>query len=108
MPFTTQTDREKVNFLMSNEIEELLHTPANAKISVGDKCYYFYKEMIVKWKESRRWTTAHNIYQSMKHKICTAGYTDDTKRAYELAWQVFFNLKVMPYEAEKLAENGDI
>ena len=90
MPFTTQADRIKINNLMVIEIENLLHTPANANVSVGDKCYYFYKQMMNKWKKSRRWTIAHEIYATMKNDVIVKGYCDDTKRAYELAWMVFF------------------
>lgn len=71
----------------------------------GDRCYLMYKKMIDQWNESPRWTTADAIY---------AWVTDlnqpdiDWQRAKELAWQVFFVEKVMPYEQKKKKENGDV
>ena len=57
--------------------------------------------MVEQWKESPRWKTAHNIYKHINN-------LNDTSAAYELAWQVFFQLYVMPYELKKREENGDV
>ena len=70
----------------------------------GDYCYVAYKKMVDRWNDEPRWTTAHNIYQEMLHP--RNEYGCDTATA--LAWQVFFQLHVMPYELEARARNGDI
>ena len=73
----------------------------------GDRCYNFYAPMVEAWKLEPRWTTAHNIYKRMKQEKQWL-YEFDDEAAYELAWQVFFQLHVMPYELEKRNLNGDI
>lgn len=73
----------------------------------GDYCYVYYKSMVEEWKANPRWTTAHNIYKKMK-RYPQFEYNEDKRRAHELAWQVFFQLYVMPYEEEKREQNGDI
>lgn len=110
MPFTLNTCREKVDKLTPEEVKSILLTykSVEAGFTVDDKCYYFYNKMIIKWTKERRWTTAHNIYKIMRGSIKQNFMDEDSKRAYELAWQVFFQLKVMPYELEKQFENGDI
>lgn len=110
MPFITPEDRKKMD---KKYIGEFCYFDDIEKIKVGDRCYYFYKDMVKKFKENKRWTTAHNIYKKMIKEtkyncIKELEYSTDTKRAYELAWQVFFQLYVMPYELEKKIENGDI
>ncbi len=86
---------------------------------VGDLCYIAYKEMVRRWKEEPRWTTAHNIFKDLKnpnHKCAflykNLDYThygsQDLGLAENLAWQVFFQNYVMPYEREKEKENGTI
>ena len=106
MPFSTPEDRKKMN---KKRIEEFDYSDNIKDINVGDRCYYFYKQMVELFNHSRRWTTAHNIYKAMISETeCANHYSTDTKRAYELAWQVFFQLHVMPYELEKQKENGDI
>jgi hypothetical protein len=73
----------------------------------GDKCYYYYKKMVDQWKANPRWTTAHEIYKEMLRFV--KPYThNDWDVAYHLAWQVFFQLYVIPYEEEKREQNGDI
>lgn len=101
-PFTTPSDREKMlRFLSTGEM------PSEG-ITVGDKCFAKYKfEMIEAWEANPRWTTAHNIYKKMRQTLPTIT-DEDEALAYDLAWQVFFNLHVMRYEKLKRAENGDI
>lgn len=105
MPFTTPEDREKMDkksgceFCYSDNIDD---------VKVGDRCYFYYKQMVEIFKTSRKWTTAHNIYKNVIETNKVQDYSTDTKRAYELAWQVFFQLHVMPYELDKQKENGDI
>lgn len=93
MPFVTQDHRDSPD----------LDIP-------GDLCYLYYKEMVAAWKASPGWTTANSIYLLMRietNKLPLS--TDYLKRtAYELAWQVFFQKYVMPYEDKKEAENGTI
>lgn len=96
MPFVTQEHRD------------------NPDMSIpGDICYTFYREMVIKWNKQPRWTTAHNIYKEMQFIIKQAhpqwflGPCDNCA-AYGLAWQVFFQKYVMPYEDDKCRLNGDI
>ena len=82
-------------------------------IQVGDRCFVYYYPMVDRWKANPRWTTAHEIYKEMRKKLDNAGYSwdylsPDDATAYELAWQVFFQLYVIPYELKKREENGDI
>ena len=75
-------------------------------IEPGDRCYVYYKAMVDKWKLEPRWTTAHNImteFYANSHLL-----DDDDVVAKRLAWEVFFQLYVMPYELKKREENGDI
>lgn len=86
--------------------------------SVGDLCYLAYKEMVRCWSLEPKWTTAHFIYRN----VCTVNFWErmfedvlasnfeeaDFKVAIDLAWQVFFQNYVMPYEREKEKDNGTI
>jgi hypothetical protein len=78
----------------------------------GDRCYVWYRWMMNEWKYERRWTTADRIYQRVRtpeHDREVASVEQFQQQcAKELAWQVFFVLQVMPYEEEKMEENGDI
>jgi len=69
--------------------------------TVGDQCYLAYLPMIQAWKKERRWTTAHNLFKQTFD-------VDDEQAARTLAYLVFFVKEVMPYEEEKIQENGDI
>ncbi len=73
----------------------------------GDLCYCYYVEMVHSWKANPRWTTAHNIYNKLVEEFDYLPSKDD-RVAYRLAWEVFFQLYVMPYELKKREENGDI
>lgn len=99
MPFITPQDRLRV------EVEGLPHT-------VGDLCYIVYKQMVTQWKNNPRWTTAHEIYRELGYGpqiLSQYNFTvSDCKAASELAWQVFFQNYVMPYERVKEQENGTI
>jgi len=83
-------------------------------IQPGDRCYFFYSQMVKDWKANPHWTTAHEIYKEMVHLIEGEKETDDRKEsddddiAYQLAWQVFFAWYVIPYEREKEKLNGTI
>jgi len=90
-------------------------TKRGLEIQVGDMCYVHYKRMVEHWKANPRWTTAHEIYQAVVTKRWQMAFTDrftadqlNDITAHELAWQVFFQLYVMPYELKKREENGVI
>jgi len=76
--------------------------------TVGDICYLYYQRFIRRWKETPRWTTAHNIYKEWALERTCPGIGEDEIAAGDLAWQVFFALHVLPYEIEKRAENGEV
>lgn len=109
MPFITPENRKKVNdWLESKGIVDV------SVMEPGDHCYMYYKEMVRKWKKNPRWTTAHNIYKDllrakMPHSSDPLYSTyEDVYVAEHLAWQVFFQTYVMPYEMLKREQNGDI
>jgi hypothetical protein len=107
MPFITQQKRDLVE---AYGLDGTYFFP-----EAGDRCYFFYKDMVRQWKENPRWTTAHNIYKDMIEAIEDERVVDteregpdDDDAAYLLAWPVFFQLYVMPYELKKREENGDV
>ena len=73
--------------------------------TAGDRCYLHYRWMVDKWRDDPRWNTASNIYAEV---VDLNQPSLEWQQAKELAWQVFFNLHVMPYELKKQKENGDI
>ena len=89
MPFVTQDHREHIDF----------NVP-------GDRCYFYYRDLVSAWKEEPRWTTAHNLYKFVLGQRLKDG--PDDRAARELAWQVFFIKFVIPYEDEKEKANGTI
>lgn len=97
MPFIVQSRRFTVDTQGLEALDE---------IQPGDRCYVYYKPMVEAWRANPRWTTAHEIYRDMV--LYAWAEDDDNVTAIELAWQVFFNLYVMPYELKKQKENGDI
>jgi hypothetical protein len=81
---------------------------------VGDKCFLFYREMLRAWRASPRWTTAHDLYRDMILFPAAEGTAMiseqdlvDSLTARELAWQVFFQLHIIPYELQKRTLNGE-
>lgn len=100
MPFIAQERRD----IIDKEGLSSFHLPGG--ITPGDRCYLFYKEMIRKWKENPRWAIAHEIFAKLMIKDDWKDHDDVI--AASLAWQVFFQLYVMPYEEEKRMINGDI
>ncbi len=93
MPFTTKEDRSI--------------TDAIGPQAYGDRCFLAYREMVRRWRKSRRWTTAHEIYLDLMAKRRDTPVGDDLAAA-ELAWQVFFVMEVLPYEEDKKELNGDV
>lgn len=86
-------------------------TEAIGPKEVGDRCFIFYREMLRAWRASPRWTTAHEIYGNMRrrtHGVIGSHRLEDDVIAHELAWQVFFQLHVIPYELQKRTLNGEI
>ena len=78
---------------------------------VGDRCFLYYREMLRAWRASPQWTTAHEIYQDMRRRTHGDYVMDrpiDDVVAQELAWQVFFQLHIMPYELGKRTLNGEV
>ena len=111
-------------FIKSEKRDEINKKGLSATKAVGDICYYYYKQMVDKWKKEPRWKTAHAIYKKMLNKTsllqrqftavhfddfyCLPDKIQDKIVAYNLAWQVFFQLYVMPYEEKKEKINGPI
>ena len=96
MPFITSDRR---GFIAKEGLAGLI------EIQPGDRCYVFYKAMVEKWKANPRWATAHEIY---KNTATEWEESEDSAVAIRLAWEVFFQLYVIPYELKKREENGDI
>ena len=80
----------------------------SADLEPGDRCYLYYKKMVEAWRAEPRWTTAHTIYKSNFMAVSRDEFSLDNYTARYLAWLVFFQLHVMPYELKKREENGDI
>jgi len=100
MPFVTKHRRE---------IIDKKGLMALDKIEPGDRCYYYYRDMVKRWKANPRWTTAHEIYMGMQSYFRNVYHVGDNDRAaYELAWQIFFIWYVVPYEREAETKNGTI
>lgn len=107
MPFILQERRNRIN-------DGALGICGLQTIEPGDLCYVHYKRMVDQWRENPRWTTAHNIRSNMffgsedGNEIHAGNDTKDDFIAKELAWEVFFQLEVIPYEILKRDANGDI
>ena len=97
MPFTKTKDRRKMDRIqaMTRELRDLM-----IDIKPGDRCFLEYRRMMREWKKNTGWTTADTLAANL--------LPDEQARAYFLAFLVFFNLHVMPYERMKQRENGDI
>lgn len=98
MPFIEQWRRDVLT-RYNNDLSAL------GEVHPGDRCYVFYKKMVEQWKASPRWTTAHMIAREMFEGEIRDPEADT---ALFLAFLVFFNTHVMPYELKKREENGDI
>jgi hypothetical protein len=97
MPFITKDRRLAINHNGLNSV---------APIQMGDLCYVHYRKMVERSNLEPRWTTAHEIKADIFFGDLATDKDDFI--AKELAWEVFFQLYVMPYELKKRAENGDI
>jgi hypothetical protein len=67
----------------------------------GDLCFLDYVGMVERFRGNPRWTTIHNEFKRL------TGF-DDKQAARALAFMVYFIKFAMPYEYEKIEENGDI
>jgi hypothetical protein len=94
MPFITKDRRALIE---ANKLRHEDFVP-------GDLCYTYYKPMVDKWRINPSWTTADSLYRD----VLRHNFTIEDAAAAQLAWQVFFQLYVMPYELKKRGENGDI
>ena len=74
----------------------------------GDRCYLFYKEMVEDWRRQPRWATADTIMVRLLDYLDRRTVNQSNRAAALLAFMVFFNLEVMPYELKKREENGDV
>jgi len=106
-------------FIKKDRREEIAKLGVSACKDVGDICFVFYGPMVSIWKKDPCWTTAHNIYKMFVLDQCDFYWAvndtliakfelSDIKTGCDLAWQVFFQNYVMPYEKEKEALNGTI
>lgn len=66
----------------------------------GDRCFLEYKAIMARWRQEPRWTTVDRITENL--------FPNPIKRAYFLAFLVFFASHVLDYERLKREENGDI
>ena len=98
MPFILQERRDRITCEGLNSV---------MPVQPGDLCYVYYKVMVNRWNASPRWTTAHELFKEVITYEVTQTELDEGI-ARLLAWQVFFQLHVMPYELKKREENGDI
>jgi hypothetical protein len=101
MPFISQSLRKVID---TQGLNGLL--AEGWSIQPGDRCYFFYKQMVDRWKANPRWTTAHEIYKELMYTPLNGDIDEDC--AKELAWQVFFINYVMPYEDVREEINGTI
>lgn len=90
---------------IEKERREAVMNGTMTKLKPGDRCYYFYQGMMDRWEKAPSWTTVHEIYKEFNYPLNLD--TDDVT-AKRLAWLVFFDLHVIPYEIQKRIENGDI
>ncbi len=90
MPFVTQEHRDKPDLTLP-----------------GDRCYVYYARMVYRWKENPRWSTVDEMYEKVLSSTGEFSILND-RVAIKLAWQVFFQKYVMPYENLKEKVNGTI
>ena len=74
----------------------------------GDRCYLLYKELLDEWENSPRWTTVDTMLNDFLNNVDQGKVPKRHRAAAILAFMVFFQLHVIPYELKKREENGDI
>jgi hypothetical protein len=93
MPFIEPSRRKLID---QGKLDPSTYTP-------GDRAYLHYRDMLRKWRQAPRWATVDALYRS------ALGYiTLEDAAAAHLAFHVFFQLHVMPYERKKRRENGEV
>lgn len=109
MPFVPPLNRDKIH----------LQGPSACE-SVGDLCFVFYEHIMKAWIHEPRWRTAHRLYDlfadPIENEFFTAIYNQvetkfelkDVFKAAGLAYHVFFQLHIIPYEIQQREKNGDI
>lgn len=110
MPFIEPKNRDRIKLL-----------GCEACTDVGDICFVFYTHLTDAWKHEPRWRTAHRLYRDLVIQPEGCDYFNyvydrlqhrfelsDCVAACQLAWQVFFENYVMPYEKLKEEQNGTI
>ena len=117
-------------FVVDQVRDEIAEKGYQVAAQVGDLCYIFYHEMLVRFIAKPRWTMAHMLKKEyvinpkMSEHIREVGDElikdgklygqnpiydyNDIFTAAALAYDVFFNFYVIPYERQKQEENGDI
>lgn len=117
-------------FVVDQVRDEIAKQGYHAAAQVGDLCYIFYHEMLLKYLEKPRWTTIHGLKKTyvinpkgdphireVGDELTKVGrlYGYDQKFDYNdlftaaaLAFDVFFWFYALPYEEKKREENGDI
>lgn len=91
MPFVTKEHRDNPDFKIP-----------------GDRTYVWYKWMVMEWEKEERWTTADRLYSQVCEYHKQRKLPVEQLRALDLAWQVFFVFKVVPYEEKMQQINGDV
>lgn len=107
-------------FIQSDKRPLVRSNPTQYMKEPGDRCYLIYAEMMRLWRLSPRWTTADKIHEDFVMNVEDNAFLEalyskspmtgwnELCNAASLAWQVFFNEEVLPYEARKKRENGAI
>lgn len=107
-------------FIPPNQRDAIKLRGIEACETVGDVCYVFYCHLMTAWNEEKRWRTAHRLYdlecdpadneyfQLVYSKLEKKFELKDVAKASALAYKVWFQLHVMPYEIEMINKNGNI
>jgi hypothetical protein len=66
----------------------------------GDRAFVEYRRIMARWRAEPRWHTVD--------ELATELFPNPMKRAFFLAFLVFWNIHALNYEEIKKRENGDI
>jgi hypothetical protein len=83
MPFVSKEHRENPDMMIP-----------------GDRCYIEYRAIMARWRANPRWTTVDELAERL--------YPNPFKRAFFLAFLVFFSTQVLDYERLQKEKNGDV
>lgn len=117
-------------FVVDQVRDEIAEKGYQVAAQVGDLCFIFYHEILLKFKEKPRWTTIHNLKKTyvinpkmdthireVGDELTKVGKLYGVDKVYDyndlftaaaLAFDVFFYFYAMPYEIQKREENGEI